>query len=364
MPEISYNLGVVATYKLIQDIEAEDKILGPLTLRQFIFALISIFLFYICFILIAKGGAFFLILFLPPALFFGFFAMPFGRDQPTEIWALAKIRYYFKPRRRIWNQSGVKEMVTITVPKKVERVLSNGLSQTEVKSRLQALANTLDTRGWAVKNVDVDAYVSPLAAQGGSERLLEIDTLPVPVPEGEATPADDIMDARANPLAQQFDSMINRSTKTHRQELIERLSNVRAGQAALAKPDYWFMNSSPTTGSALPPVTVAPAPAGPRSTAQATPLPTDDDVAGEAALAAQLRAQKTGPTPYENMRTMQPLAGPPAPSQPPAPAVTAPTDPAILSLANNDDLNVSTLAREARKAKGDESGGEVVIPLH
>src|SRR6476469_1786378 len=103
----------MATYKLIQDIEAEDKILGPLTLRQFIFALIAVFLFYICFFLLAKGGAFFLIIFLPPALFFGFFALPLGREQPTEIWALAKLRYWFKPRKRLWNQDGVKELVTI-----------------------------------------------------------------------------------------------------------------------------------------------------------------------------------------------------------------------------------------------------------
>ena len=28
----------MATYKVIQDIEAEDKLIGPLTLRQFIYA--------------------------------------------------------------------------------------------------------------------------------------------------------------------------------------------------------------------------------------------------------------------------------------------------------------------------------------
>ena len=88
----------MATYKVIQDIEAEDKILGPLTLRQFIFALIAIFLFYICFILVTKACISLVLIFLPPALFFGFFALPFGRDQPTEIWALAKLRYWFKPR--------------------------------------------------------------------------------------------------------------------------------------------------------------------------------------------------------------------------------------------------------------------------
>ena len=39
-------------------------------------------------------------------------------------------------------------------------------------------------------------------------------------------------------------------------------------------------------------------------------------------------------------------------------------DPAILSLANNNDLNVSTLAREAHKAKHEEPPqDEVVISL-
>src|SRR3569623_2019391 len=119
----------MATYKMIQDIEAEDKILGPLSLRQFIYALISAICLYISFICLTKHVAFLLILFLPPALFTGFFAFPFGQDHPTEVWALAKIRFMFKPRRRIWDQSGVKELVTVTVPKKIERVLTNGLSE-------------------------------------------------------------------------------------------------------------------------------------------------------------------------------------------------------------------------------------------
>src|ERR1700752_5034677 len=112
----------MATYKLIQDIEAEDHILGPLTLRQFIFALVTAFLLYINFLCYAQHVAFLMVLFMPPALLTGFFAFPFGRDQPTEIWALAKLRFWFKPRQRIWDQSGVKELVTITVPKRVERI--------------------------------------------------------------------------------------------------------------------------------------------------------------------------------------------------------------------------------------------------
>ena len=40
----------MATYKVIQDIEAEDKLVGPLTLKQFIYAGISALCLYICFI--------------------------------------------------------------------------------------------------------------------------------------------------------------------------------------------------------------------------------------------------------------------------------------------------------------------------
>ena len=144
----------MATYKLIQDIEAEDHVLGPLSFRQFVFALIAVFFGYMTFIVITKHVAVLALLFAPPALFFGFFALPFGRDQPTEIWALAVLRYWLKPRKRVWDQSGMKELVTINVPKKVEHIYTDGLSQTEVKSRLNALANTLDSRGWAVKNVN------------------------------------------------------------------------------------------------------------------------------------------------------------------------------------------------------------------
>lgn len=341
----------MATYKLIQDIEAEDKILGPLTLRQFIFAILAVFFFYICFILVNKHVAWLLAIFLPPALFFGFFAMPFGRDQPTEIWALAKLRYYFKPRKRVWNQSGVKELVTITVPKKIERVVTNGLSQTEVRSRLRALANTLDSRGWAVKNIDINAY-TPAITGGSSERLLDLDAIPQPVPDTDITPADDILDAGASPLAQQFDNMIDRSTQTHRQELIERLNRERSGQ----KSDDWFMNQSANSGGA------APTPARP---APASPLPTDDDTVGEAELAARLRAKRGGPQEAGHMRSLQPSGGlPVAPAAPPSAAAGPPSDPAIVALANNDDLNVSTLAREAQRAKGEDEPGEVVIPLH
>lgn len=367
----------MSTYKLIQDIEAEDKILGPLTLRQFIFALIAIFLFYVCFLVVVKHVVFLLVVFLPPALFFGFFALPFGRDQPTEIWALAKLRFWFKPRRRIWNQSGVKELVTITVPKKVERVLTNGLSQSEVKSRLQALADTIDSRGWATKNVSPETYSLQPMIGIGSDRLIDISSLPREVPSDGAISSYDILDETSSPIARQFKTMINQSSQTHHRQLIDQLNGIREGQAAgqadATGNDTWFMPRQVSVSS--PTASVVPAQAG--------------DPRAEAALSARLSAQanlRQGS--LGNLRTMRPtpVQAPTASVVPvsdpgsagvmptaaqtvapdgSAPVVTAPSDPAILSLAKNDDLNVATLAREAHKNRGNDSQqhNEVIVSL-
>lgn len=392
----------MATYKLIQDIEAEDHILGPLSLRQFIFALIAVFMFYMSFYFVSKHLTFMLAIFLPPGLFFAFFAVPFGRDQPTEIWFLAKLRFWFKPRKRIWDQSGVKELVTITAPKVVEPVRTDGLSQYEVKSRLSALANTLDSRGWVVKNSSAPsaAAVWNNNAQVQSDRIVDVENDIIP----EETPVESDILENSNPIARQFDSMITQTSAARRQELINQMNapapaTTEPASMSLPAPvpsapaqsgnNQWFM---PHVGNGPQPVYAADV-----SAQNATPE--------EAALAAKLRAQHDSQQIYfGNLRTIQPLgakqAQQPASSWPQAaqsavsslaPAtdmtnrpqqqtgqtgvvpdadpvpeqLTEQPDPAILSLANNNDFTVETLAREAKRAKGEDLGeDEVVISLH
>ena len=326
-----------------------------MTLRQFIFALITAFFAYLCFISIAKQIYFLLVIFAPPLFGAGFFAFPFGRDQPTEVWALGKIRFWFKPRKRMWDQSGVKELVTITVPKKIERTYTDGLSQTEVQSRLKALANTIDSRGWAVKNVNITSYAPNPLTTINSDRLLDISAVPETVPDNLVQASDDILDEHNNPIAQHFENMINQSSQMYRQQLVAQMndtSTIQPASQTASNPTWFFMGSNPST-------TVA--------------TTTADDTA----LAAQLLAKNNSrQATYSNLRTLKPLGSSPPPAQAPAtPAppvpqqptaeVTAPSHPAILALANNDDLNVSTIAREAKKAKVNEVGdGEVVISLH
>ncbi len=326
----------MSTYKVIQDIEAEDKLLGPLTLRQFVYAGIVIVLGFIAFKL-AVANWFLAIPFVPPILFFGMLAAPFGHDQSNEVWLLAKIRFFLKPRRRVWDQAGLKELVTITVPKKIERQLTNGLGQDEVRSRLSALANTIDSRGWAIKNVNVNMFSQPVYAMNSeSDRLVNPTALPQEVYGYDTTGVDDILDERTNPTAQHLDEMITASSQAHRQQLIQSMQPHQQTQTASPQDSTWFIGQpADDTGPTLP------------------TQPALIDAAEEAVQLAQLQAKQKAPDPTrDKMHTLQPMKAKKAASTPMPP----PVNPAILELAHNDDLNVATLARQANKS-------EVVISL-
>lgn len=304
----------MATYKLIQDIEAEDHILGPLTLRQFIYGLVAAFFYYICFILISKHVPILLILFLPIAIFLTFFAFPFKRDQPTEVWALAKLRFFLKPRRRVWSQSGIKDLVTITAPKKEEHHETKGLSESEVQNRLKSLALMIDTRGWAVKNVG-EAPVGIF--NDDTDRLISPGSIPKPVPDYDVAAEEDMLDD-LNPHAMQVSSAINQSARLHRAQLMDKLGVLR-GQAQTDEAS--LTQSLKERGSA-----------------------------GRLATSNMQHLDKTGSVPK---------IGDPKSQENPK---TNHIDPAILNYAlNNSGLSVQSLANEAR---GTSSDNEVVVNLH
>ncbi len=320
----------MATYKVIQDIEAEDKLLGPLSLRQFLYAVIVVVLGFVAFKLTVVSP-YLVIPFLPPMALFGLLAAPFGQDQSSEIWLLAKIRFFLKPRKRIWDQNGLKELVTITAPKKIERVLTNGLSQSEVKSRLHALATTIDSRGWAVKNVNVNMYSQPGYAgqMDSSDRLVNAAYVSQDARNTEITATDDILDEINNPQAQHLDQLISASTQAHHQAVITQMHQSTTTAQTPTASGQWFVNNS--TG--LP-----------------AKMPTDVDEA--AFLAAQHEARDQLKESRSHLKNVDPLT---------TEDNVAPRA-AIEQLSRNDDLNISTLARQAKEQTLGED--EVVISLH
>lgn len=317
----------MATYKVIQDIEAEDKFLGPLTLKQFIFAAAGVLTSYLSFFSVVKGVPFLLLLFVPMALLGFFLAIPWSRDQPTEIWVLAKLRFRFKPKQRIWSQDGIQELVTITAPKKTDQNLTKNYSQTEVQSRLKTLADTIDSRGWSVKHA---------AAGGAAAGSLDDDRLISPQTLSQSTPtvSDDIadpMDDQNSEVASKFNRMIQSSQTTHKAQVMGEMESARGPKAKV-------INSQPVD---------------PQDKSRS-------DNFDEKLLTEQLKlSSKKGDASVGHLHTI--------PTKPKIvnkkAQASSPSTPSadILRLSQNNDLDVDVIARQAKKGESDD---EVVISLH
>lgn len=370
----------MATYKVLQDIEAEDKLIGPLTLWQFIYGLAAALSIYLGVIAVVKNVPFFLIVLVPVALVTLFLAIPWGGDQPLEVWALAKLRFYLKPRKRIWSQDGMTELVTVTAPKTVERVLTDGLSQREVRSRLTALASTLDSRGWVVKNVNVNLFAAPTAGSyAPSDRLVDVSGQPQEVSNLDIRADDDILDETANPVAQNFSTLINTAAAEYRNTLLARMKGmptpstpqptdspiqpVAQAQAASGSNEPWFVPPSSQTNSQ------AGSPFTPPAVQAADPTDAEESLI-EKVIENNAREQAASQSHLRTLKTPEQMAAEARmavanshdTSDHASAAMTAEKRAAIINLSQSNDLNIATLQRQADRALGEENN-EVVIPL-
>jgi hypothetical protein len=92
-------------FKVPQNIDMEDRIIGPLTLTQFFYLLFGGLVVYVLFTkLIAVSAFLFWILALPIGLFS--FAMAFVKvqDQPFPSFILAGLKFLTQPRSRVWQR--------------------------------------------------------------------------------------------------------------------------------------------------------------------------------------------------------------------------------------------------------------------
>ncbi len=352
----------MATYKVIQDIEAEDKLIGPLSLRQFIYAAIVIVSGFIAFKL-AYVSLLFVIPFLPVIIFFGLLAAPLGRDQPNEIWLLARISFFVKPRVKKWNQAGASNLVTITIPKKVERKLTKDYTEVEVQSRLKALANTIDSRGWAIKNVNANLYSQPayIAASPTSDRLIDPNAMPGEVPNFAVTAQDDIFED-VNQNNQKITQMLTDNKATQKKRFQDLVNNPPAKKDEL-KPDYWFMNQ---TKNGAKPQAYNDSNYAPRANV-AYGLSTPIDVGTYSSPITQQPANQVNATDAANsqLKVFIPVpTPPPAPTPPPiAPVTTQPDYAKIETLARDNNRSLASLAREADEAKKLDNPVEVIVSL-
>ena len=374
-------------YKVPQDVEAEDKFLGPLSFKQFLFFGGTAICGYITFLMITKHIWVLMPVFALPTIVFGILAFPWSKEQPSELWLAAHIRFYFINRKRIWDQSGMKDLVTITAPKREVHSLTDGLTQDEVKNRFNALASVVDSRGWAIKNL---SGTSSRLLDQESDRLVTVANTVPSESEVIISQTADIMDESSNPLAQQFDNMIADSKTKHRQNtlsMIEEARQMSSGGAGLSMP-LPTLNPKQIAQSPVVPApniqTQSPLPqlatfqnqtiVSPTQDSSSAPIPVPSSppaikTEDEQELLQKVHAQQQQEAilkQQSHLKTIQPISAQQAPPvndlNPVLNPGLAPVDPAILELSRNDDLNVDTIARQANKGKLEDE--EVIIELH
>lgn len=303
----------MSVYKVPQDVEAEDKLLGPFSFRQFIFLVIAI----------ASGAMAYglgvvllplALIPLPIMLFFGALALPLRKDQPMEVYLAAVISFILKPKKRLWQPDGIEYLVEVVTPKTEEKTYGNGYSQEEVQRRLSYLSNLVDSQGWSIRGVN------------NPNSSMQADLY------NEAQTADDFLD-ESGTTTQNISNLINQADIQRRQTMLQRMTQTQ---------------NSPNI--------------------QPQPTPATDDL--EKQMAASIQ---NNPYPAMQQSTITPLSEQPQNS--PATQQVAPAkpqtsledvSPAIIDLArNHNDLSVETIQREANRIKQrEEMEEEVVISLH
>lgn len=166
----------MATHKVPQDVEAEDHVLGFLSMKQLIFTIIGLAFGWLTFWFFTKVHPIASIIWVPFCLIFLVLGLYRRADQPVEVYLMAALRYYLAPRKKIWDQEGYDERVMITAPPKVERALTKSFTGQEAMSRLQNLSRLMDSRGWASRNTDwQNAGIATVALS--TDRVVSLDAV-------------------------------------------------------------------------------------------------------------------------------------------------------------------------------------------
>lgn len=92
-------------FKVPQNIDMQDKIIGPLTLSQFFYLLFGGLIVYILFDKLVPNGYGFVFFVLAIPIGFFSFAMAFFKvqDRPFPSFFMAFVKYLQLPRARVWQ---------------------------------------------------------------------------------------------------------------------------------------------------------------------------------------------------------------------------------------------------------------------
>ena len=335
----------MAQYKVPQDVEADDKLLGPFTFRQFVYLMVMGGMIALA-VALFQIFPFLAFLPLPFAIFFAVLALPIKKDQPMETYLAAVVSYHLKPRNRFWNPGQRESTIQITAPKVVEQPRVRNITGEEASTRLSFLANVVDTEGNSLR---ASAPAQPMQSAFYTANISTPDILEPPSPD-------------------HITQIMNNNQNSQRTEIINQM---RASFAAQNNPGTagYIPQAVPAQTPAQTPTPVQPViPAAPAEPSIAEMLaapgqPTPGQPAPEQPTRPQPQPEPEIqlPTP-EELAAIEPLKSPVVITPDLAAMKRAAENKARLAeLAKDKVLSVATIAKEANRI---EQNDEVYISLH
>ena len=400
----------MAQYKVPQDVEAEDKLLGPFTFRQFIYLMVIGGL-------IGLGVLFWqifpplIIVLVPPILLLGALALPLKKDQPMETYLSAVVSFYLKPHTRTWEPGEPESTIVITAPKKTEERRTKDLDQDEAMHRLSFLADIIDTEGYAIKGAAPNSGIKDEIYAEANDTLDMFEDPTASNTSINQTLQDDASERRNQAINQMRAAIENNANQakntaiTHNNQQVQPATQpaptpaINTAQQPVPQPQAIPTNPAQPTPQPAPQATaqtsaIPQPPALPQSetanmaipsqenepapTATAAPAPeaiviedplsdevvkNNDTIVKPDSMLAEIEAEKAAEAERRAKEEEQHKAEAEAQRQAKMKEVEEQTDPNILNLANNTDFSIETIAKQAKRIK-EKKDDEVYISLH
>jgi hypothetical protein len=203
-------------YKVPQNVEAEDKIIGPLTFRQFVYALMGFGWAAVCFAIFRSLPAVMIIIGFPPTMLFMLLAFYTRDGQNFEQLLIAMVGFFAASRKRLWVKEDVLETFHVTPTAKKAEVTQR--DPAVVISELEKLSTLIDSRGWNKPPQPEANLVQPAMAQ--EDRMVA----PPPAPHAPDEPSTDMLDLQKSPLAQNLAELLRQAAEDVREEAMQQMA--------------------------------------------------------------------------------------------------------------------------------------------
>lgn len=131
-------------YKVPQNIDIQDRIIGPLTMLQFLYAIVGGGLSYTIFMSVAKPLSY--ILLVPVIALTVALALVKVNERPFLDFLLAALQFVFAPKKRIWHHKGSDNLKVVIYSNNGEENANAAKGKHISHSRIEELAKQLDTQ--------------------------------------------------------------------------------------------------------------------------------------------------------------------------------------------------------------------------